>query len=210
MTVSLFIPALSREAESNVFSWSCPVETNGILGVSFLCAVFLTLNNKAKNELPIDDEETLEKNKWDTLTMRWGITAVHHKAEVYSPNLRLPSVTQNKGALFAIFDQSIVVLDYIAANICGIKKQQLYWQSKWALLSTKVHCICQVCKNIGSSGSDLLDTTCKKPHPINSADVIKDTPLAQAHNIIKIMRGPAHWHISISILKIEVTRISFI
>ena len=90
-----------------------------------------------------------------------------------SPNLRLPSVTQNKGALFAIFDQSIVVLDYIAVNICGIKQQQLYWQSKWALLSTKVHCICQVCKNIGSSGSDALDTTCKKPHPINSADVIK-------------------------------------
>ena len=81
--------------------------------VSFLCRVFLILNNKAKNELPIDDEETLEKNKWDTLTMRWGITAVHHKAEIYSPNLRLPSVTQNKGALFAIFDQSIVVVEYI-------------------------------------------------------------------------------------------------
>ena len=38
---------------------------------------------------------------------------------------------------------------------------------------------------------------------MNSADVIKDTPLAQAHNIIKIMRGPAHWDISISILKMK-------
>ena len=86
-----------------------PYECHYLQGTTPSNTAHISHNNKAKNELPIDDEETLQKNKWDTLTMRWGITAVHHKAEVYSPNLRLPSVTQNKGALFAIFDQSIVV-----------------------------------------------------------------------------------------------------
>ena len=59
--------------------------------------------------------------------MRWGITAVHHKAEVYSPNLRLPTVTQNKGALFAIFDQSIVV--YCSQHMWD-QAAAVYWQSK--------------------------------------------------------------------------------